>query len=138
MRVRYFSDAIALIIAFDSIIALSLPSINPRVDTQSNVSSQLSGTFPSVSSGDVTISGTYIAPPDANENPLCDGRNFGYNINRASCDEAMSHATWYSDNYWFTYGQRGQGLWDIQLPFRRLSCKHSPPRKIGEDIICSF
>ena len=119
MHCRY----IHLFTAIGLAIGLSLPPISPETDTGFNASSQSNDTFLTTASGDVTLSGTYIAPPDANQNPICDGAKYGFNIDKGSCDEAMSHATWYNDKFWFSYGQRGSGLWDIQLPFRRLSCE---------------
>lgn len=63
------------------------------------------------------------APDDVAANPKYDGDRFGFNISRISCNEAYTRITWPAMTGELTFGDRAQGTWDVQLPFRSLSGK---------------
>ena len=55
----------------------------------------------------------------------CDGAAFGRNLNLGSCLDTLASIK--NDPTPQTFGERGKGTWDINLPFRFLSGKPSLP-----------
>ena len=55
----------------------------------------------------------------------CDGGLHGRNLNLRSCLDALSSIADYDSPQ--TFGERGKGTWDINLPFRFLSGECSLP-----------
>ena len=54
----------------------------------------------------------------------CTGRQFGYNLNRVSCDEVWKKIP--TDSDIFSFGARRAGTFERPLPYRYLSGKISP------------
>lgn len=60
---------------------------------------------------------------NTNNNLICNGRIFGYNLNIASCAEAFSLITAADVNRPLIMGNRGRVTYGLNLPYRWLSCK---------------
>ncbi|KAF6231455.1 hypothetical protein HO173_010416 [Letharia columbiana] len=55
----------------------------------------------------------------ANENIKCDGKYWGYHLNKASCEEAWNQMP--TDNQFVSFGARRMGHFERPLPYRYLS-----------------
>lgn len=59
-------------------------------------------------------------PANATNNMVkCDGRQWGYDLDKASCEETWKKIP--TDSHFFTYGARSRGVFDRPLPYRYLS-----------------
>lgn len=54
-----------------------------------------------------------------NDMVKCDGRQWGYDLDKASCEETWKKIP--TDSHFFTYGARSRGVFDRPLPYRYLS-----------------
>ena len=56
--------------------------------------------------------------------PKCDGKNYGYDLDKDSCLDAWAKIP--TDNEIVSFGARSHGHFDAPLPIRYLSCKSQP------------
>ena len=62
---------------------------------------------------------------DTNDDITCKADPYGVNITRISCDDALDRMS-LSTARLISFGQRGRGTFDINLPLRISSCKSCP------------
>lgn len=65
------------------------------------------------------LSSPPVSAPSSNSFTTCNGKAYGKNLNVASCIEALNKMP--SNDEDVTFGQRGEGTWGGNLPFRILS-----------------
>ena len=65
--------------------------------------------------------------PAVESSPICNGTQYGNNLNLTSCRDACD--TIFPDATKHIYGQRGLGSFDYKLPRRYISCEYPLPMK---------
>ena len=124
-------------------LSLALPIANPSTFPQSQSLSLVNGsneavTIPPASNVpyNASIESTVsyddsVRSLNGTKNPYlkCSGPEFGYDLDKESCIDAWRSIP--TDQEYFYYGARGQGLFEVPLPIRYLSCKSpSLPRRL--------
>ena len=66
------------------------------------------------------------SPPSNRISFQCDGIRYGHTLRIESCADALDQIPWRTSPYPLSFGVRGMGHYDVQLPFRALSCGFAP------------
>ena len=61
---------------------------------------------------------------EGNEDLQCKGESFGFNLSRTSCQDALARLP--NGLGPMAWGQRGQGAFEVKLPYRMNSGKYAP------------
>lgn len=67
---------------------------------------------------------------DTNADPVCDGSRYGYNVDWRSCSEALMRILRADLLHPLVMGRRGEITYDLNLPYRYLSCKSCITKKV--------